>query len=99
MKTAELIADLAASSAVVKPVRPGRPLGFGAAIGVLAAAAILVLWLGVQPLAPALGARWFWMKGAYGLAFTIAGAMALIPLARPGGRPGWPPMAIAGSPG
>ena len=93
MKTSDLIEALAANAAPVKAVAPVRRLLLAAALGAAVALCALVLWLGLQPLAPAMRARWFWMKAGYGLVLAIAGGTLLLGLARPGARPRW--MAVA----
>jgi hypothetical protein len=52
---------------------------------------VLTVWLGVQPLASAVGASWFWMKAGYSLALAMAGFLLLVRVARPGARlgPAW----------
>jgi len=96
MKTSDLIRVLTAGAAPVKRASAGRLLVFGAAAGVLAALALLALWLGLQPLAPAMHERWFWMKAGYGAALAVAGGLLLLRLARPGARLGWAAVAIGG---
>jgi hypothetical protein len=87
MKTSELIAVLAQSEPV-RPAAPARRLMPAALIGAAVALALLLVTLGLQPLAPAMRASWFWMKAGYGLAAALAGALLLVPLARPGARLG-----------
>jgi hypothetical protein len=89
MKTSELIEALAATdSAPVRPIAPARRLVPAALVGALASLAILVLWLGFQPLDEAAQTSWFWMKAGYGLAAALAGLALTLPLSRPGGRTG-----------
>jgi hypothetical protein len=87
MKTSELIGALA--SAGGEPSPPRRPLARitpAAIAGVVLALAALSLWLGMQPLAAAIRADWFWMKAAYCLALAVSGLLILLPSLRPGGR-------------
>jgi len=89
MKTSELIAALAAAdSAPVRPAVPAGRLAPAALAGAVVAGVALALWLGIQPLAPAMHASWFWMKAGYSLAAALAGLLWLHRLARPGARLG-----------
>jgi hypothetical protein len=95
MKTSELIAALAATdAAAVRPVAAARRLTPAAFAGALAAGVLLAICLGIQPLAAAVHAPWFWMKASYSLAAALAGFLLLVRLARPGARPGWAGAAI-----
>lgn len=85
MRTSELIAALAETGhAPVRPRPAGPWLAAGALVGAIVAFVLLVLWLGVSPIASVLAARWFWMKAAYSLALALAGWMLAARLARPG---------------
>jgi len=92
MNTAELIARLAADPAptprggVVRRLAP--PILAGGAV----AATILMLWLGLRPLAQASQTGAFWMKATYTLAMAWAGMMLMERLGRPGRRVGASPL-------
>lgn len=78
----DLVADL-------KPT-PGRALPrrlFGiAAIGVVASALLMLVWLGMRPdLMDAMGSMTFWSKFAFTTIFAVLGGLAALNLARPGG--------------
>jgi hypothetical protein len=85
MKTSELIALLtAADASPVRPVSPARRLIAASLLGAVVALAALALTLGIQPLAGAARASWFWMKAGYSLAIALCGLLLLRRLARPG---------------
>ena len=94
MKTAELIAALAADTPVVRPVPVVRRLLVACGVGALLAAIVLVAWLGLRPLGEAIVTRAFWMKAGYTIALGLAGFLLVSRLARPGGRPGWTPLIV-----
>jgi hypothetical protein len=86
MRTAELIATLAANAGPVTP-RPVTPRLLAVALaGAVLWLAVLAIWFG--PPAQSAHAGWFWMKAAYSLLMAAAGLMATVRLARPGGRVG-----------
>ncbi len=87
MKTSELIAALATAEPV-RPTNPARGLLLAGLAGAVLALAVVALTLGVQPLGLAVRASWFWMKAGYSLVLALAGLLLLMPLARPGARPG-----------
>jgi hypothetical protein len=88
MKTADLIAALAADAGPVKPAPVmGRLVGASLA-GALAAGFVLVTWLGLRPLGEAVQTSAFWMKAGYTLALALAGFLLAGRLARPAGRTG-----------
>ncbi|HXV00438.1 MAG TPA: DUF1109 domain-containing protein [Caulobacteraceae bacterium] len=90
MKTSELIALMTAvDSSPVSPISPGRRLAMAGLLGVIVALAALALTLGLQPLAAAAHASWFWMKAGYSLSMAVCGLLLLRRLARPGAAPGW----------
>jgi hypothetical protein len=77
-----LSADLAPT-----PLRalPRRLFGWSA-LGILASALLMLVWLGLRPdLMEAMGTTMFWMKFAYTAIFAILGGLAALNLARPGG--------------
>jgi len=94
MTTAELIEALGGAAAPVAPAGAGR-LGWPVVAGAAAAAVILLVWLGVRPLAPAFASASYWMKAAYTLALGAAGAMMTWRLARPGRPIGRAPLVVA----
>jgi len=94
MKTADLIASLAASAAPAPPVPVGRRVAVASLAGAVIALAVLVAWLGLRPLHEAMRTASFWMKTAYTLALSVAGAIAVLRLARPGGRLGAAPAIV-----
>lgn len=89
MKTSDLIAALTAAGADPAPPTSSLARIAPAALGgMVVAFVILNLWLGMQPLGAAMGARWFWMKAIYCLTLALAGVLLLTPSSRPGGRLG-----------
>ncbi|HEY1753217.1 MAG TPA: DUF1109 domain-containing protein [Caulobacteraceae bacterium] len=85
MNTGDLIQTLAADAA---PVRPARIAPRLVAIFLIATAfwaAILASWLELPP-GTAAGLGWFWMKLVYSFVLALAGLVATVRLARPGGR-------------
>lgn len=96
MKTADLIETLAEHGAAVRPSGVGRRLMTAAFVGAGIAAIILVVWLGLRPLADAVQTRMFWMKGGYSLWLALAGGLWAARLARPGGLSGAAPI-VAGA--
>jgi hypothetical protein len=88
MKTDELIGLLGQDAPAIA-ARPFAPRLLGAAlVGVAVSGVILVGWLGLRPLEPAMHSPPFWMKAAYTALFALAGLLASVRLARPGGRIG-----------
>lgn len=86
MKTQELIALIAEDATPVRH-RSMAPRLIGAALsGAVISAAILVVWLGLRPMGPAMHSPSFWMKAAYGALIATAGMLTTVRLARPGGR-------------
>jgi hypothetical protein len=94
MKTADLIASLASSAAPIPPVPVARGIAVACLLGAAVALAVLIGWLGLRPLGEAVETRSFWMKGAYTLALSAAGLIAVYRLARGGGRLGAAPAII-----
>ncbi len=92
MKTAELIAALAADTPVVRPVPVIRRMLIACGVSALLAIIVLVAWLGLRPLDEAIVTRAFWMKAGYTFALGVAGFLLVSRLARPGGRMGWSPL-------
>ena len=87
MPTDDLIASLSKDLAPAPRRMAAKRLALGGGAGVLVAAAIMPLWLGVRPdLMAAAGSAPFWIKFAYTVA--IAGSMfwLLERLGRPGAR-------------
>lgn len=88
MKTHDLI-DLLARDAPPAPPRPFAPQLLAAALaGAALSALILIAWLGLRPMQQAMHSPPFWMKAAYTSLLALAGLMATVRLARPGGRIG-----------
>jgi hypothetical protein len=88
MKTHELI-DLLAQDASPAPAGPFTPKLLGAALaGAVVSGLVLVAWLGLRPMGPAMHSPPFWMKAAYTSLLAMAGLMATVRLGRPGGRIG-----------
>jgi hypothetical protein len=92
MRTAELIAALAADAPKVRPTPVMRRMLAACTIGALVAAVALAIWLGLRPLGEALVTRAFWMKTGYTLALGLAGLLLVGRLARPGARIGRIPL-------
>ncbi len=88
MKTADLIAALAADAAPARFAAPAPRLGIAAALGASVALGMLTLGLGFHPSTVPMSAGWFWMKAGYGAVLAAAGFFALGRLAKPGARPG-----------
>jgi hypothetical protein len=88
MKTQDLIALLAEDSSPIRR-RALTPRLLGAALlGALASGLILVAWLGLRPMGPAMHSPSFWMKAGYTTLIATAGLLTTARLARPGGQPG-----------
>jgi hypothetical protein len=82
----DLIDRLAADLSPVPRQALARTLFGWSAIGVLAAAVLMLAWLGLRPdLMEASGTMMFWSKFAYTTIFAILGGLAALNLARPGG--------------
>jgi hypothetical protein len=92
MKTADLIATLAADAAPMPPVRVLPRMAVAAALGGAVALVILVIWLGLQPLGAAMLSGSFWMKAGYTAVLATAGLLLVARLARPGGQAGRLPL-------
>ena len=84
MKTAELIAALAAEAPAVPAGVIRNRLLTALAIGGLVALALVVFWLKPQPLGAVVGQGWFWMKLGYTAALAAAASAVVARLARPG---------------
>ena len=83
----DLIARLATDLRPVPPNLLDRRLALGLATGMLAAALLMLAWLGPRPdLANAIATPIFWAKFAFTLVLTIAGFAAARKLSRPAGR-------------
>jgi len=95
MKTADLIASLAAVSTPTPPARVGRGVTMASLLGAAIALVILIAWLGLRPLGETIHMRSFWMKAGYTLALALAALIATARLGRPGGRLG-AALALAG---
>jgi hypothetical protein len=88
VKTQDLIA-LLAEDTTPTPRRAISPRLVGMALlGALASALLLIAWLGLRPMRPAMHSPSFWMKAAYTLLVAAAGMLTTARLSRPGGRLG-----------
>ena len=96
MKTVDLIEALAGQDAPIRSSRIGPRLTSAVLVGAAIAAIILMIWLGLRPLAAAVQSGMFWMKGGYSLWLALAGGLWAARMARPGGLPGSAPL-IAGA--
>jgi hypothetical protein len=86
MRTEDLIRTLAADAGAVRT----RPFAPGLLVAALAGGAFwlaILVWKFGAP-AQSAYAGWFWMKAAYSVLLAVAGLMATVRLARPGGRVG-----------
>ncbi|MEO7027134.1 MAG: DUF1109 domain-containing protein [Caulobacteraceae bacterium] len=95
MKTADLIAALASPSEGTTATPPSPVTGaivLAIVIGAVTAGGILLLWLGMRPMAEAIRTGAFWMKAAYSVALAATGFLVTRRLARPGGRLGRAPL-------
>jgi hypothetical protein len=88
MKTADLITSLAEDTAPVAQGAVARRLTPPTLIGLVIAAAMVILWLGLRSISEASHTIAFWMKGGYTVALALAGALIAARLARPGGTIG-----------
>ncbi|MGI9170621.1 MAG: DUF1109 domain-containing protein [Caulobacteraceae bacterium] len=88
MKTADLVAVLAAGAAPTPPLAAGRRLALAGLAGAGVATLLLVVWLGHRPLAQAAQTGPFWMKAGYTVVLAAAALAVVRRLARPGGRLG-----------
>lgn len=85
MRTDELIDQLGSRPPVGGMGVPVR-LAVAAALGAMAALALVVAWLNIRPdLALAVTTTPFWMKLGYGVALAISGLLAVERLSRPAG--------------
>lgn len=83
----ELIDRLSASVAPVRPAAMRVRLVAGLVAGMVAAAVLMLAWLGLRPdLAAAVVTPMFWAKFAFTLVLTGFGLWAVERLARPGGK-------------
>lgn len=83
----ELIDRLSASVAPVRPAAMRVRLVAGLVVGMVAAAVLMLAWLGLRPdLAAAVVTPIFWAKFAFTLVLTGFGLWAVERLARPGGK-------------
>lgn len=82
----DLIDGLAAD---LRPVPPGtmrNRLALGLGAGVVVAALLMLIWLGLRPdLGEAVATPIFWVKFGFALGLTLAGFAAVLRVARPGG--------------
>jgi hypothetical protein len=92
----DIIDTLVGDLVVQQRLSLGRRLAAGVLGGVVAAATVMLAWLGVNPHMPTMMlSGMFWMKMAYGAALGLAGLMAAARLARPDGHWGrWPWLAL-----
>lgn len=88
MRTDDLVTLLARDARSAKAPAFGPRLAAAAAAGAAVSIAILAVWLGFRPLMPAIHSPPFWMKAAYTSLLAVAGLIASVGLARPGGRIG-----------
>lgn len=95
MKTADLVARLAETGAPAPSGAPLRRLALALAVGAAVSFALLVLWLGLQPLHLAMRSPWFWRKALYTAALAVAGVSLADRLSRPA-RVAGRPVLIAG---
>ena len=83
----DLIDRLAADLRPVSPRRTERLIAAGLLVGLLAAAALMMPWLGLRPdMARAVLTPIFWGKFAFTVAMVATGFLAASRLSRPGGR-------------
>lgn len=92
MRTADLIAALAAGAAPVEPVPATDRITVATLLGVAVGLVVLGAWLGLRPLGEAVRTGAFWMKASYTLALGLAGAVMAGRLGRPDGRIGRAPL-------
>lgn len=89
MTNDDLVDRLVASLKPVPPLPVLGRLGFGIGAGVIAAIALMLLWLGPRPDLTSAVATWsYWLKFGYTLGLSLAALAAAIGLARPGGTGG-----------
>jgi hypothetical protein len=87
--TDDLIQSLSADLPKVEPGAVGRRIALGLGLGVVASAALMLVWLGPRPdLAQAVMTPMFWMKLGYAAATGLIAALLLARLARPAARLG-----------
>jgi hypothetical protein len=88
MATPDLIDRLVADLKPVPPAAVARRIGAGLVVGVAVSAVLMKLMLGIRPdLAEAAATGAFWMKFAYTAVLAGLGTVAILRMARPGGRP------------
>jgi hypothetical protein len=95
MRTTELIDLLARDIRATPPGVVNRRLLAALVAGGLVTFAIVALGLRCQPLLVAAQQPWFWMKAAYTVLLTVAGAVLVRRLSVPGSRIGAAPLAAA----
>lgn len=89
MKTEDLIATLAADTTAPPKTPLAARLGLAALVAAGVSLAILLAWLGLRhDLSTAVATPAFWMKAGYTSWLALAGFLAVMRLARPGGRLG-----------
>lgn len=85
MRTDELIARLAAETAVVRPYAVERKVALHLMLGGAAAVVLLITFLGLRPdMGAAVGTASFWMKFGFTAIVAALGVAATCRLARPG---------------
>ena len=88
MKTDDLIGLLGQDASATPPRAFAPPLMAAAMGGAVVSGLILIAWLGLRPMGPAMHSPPFWMKAAYTSLLALAGLIATVRLGRPGGRIG-----------
>jgi hypothetical protein len=95
MKTPDLIDRLVADGGAVRTHLIARRYALGLGAGVLAAALLMAIALGVRPdLQEAARTPMFWLKWAFPASLAVASLVASLRLARPGARLGHVPVAL-----
>ena len=94
MRTADLIATLAAEAAPIEPIAVTDRIAVAALLGAAVALVLLGAWLGLRPLGEAARTGAFWMKASYTVALGFAGLFLVGRLARPDGRLGRGPLIV-----
>lgn len=84
MKTGDLIERLAQQATAEARGQIDLRLAYALALGGSASLAIVVYWLGCQPLLSAAAQPWFWMKAGFAGLLAVVGVAMLRRLAAPG---------------
>ena len=96
MRTDDLVTMLATGAGAVRPNQPERRFAAALGCGLVSAALLMALLLGLRPdLGEAISLPMFWVKFGFVAWVAAAGLLAALRLTRPGLRLAWVPGALA----